>query len=373
MKDRLRVLVTHSMAFVDHADTILLIKQSNVKDSYTIKTGTPASLREDDKEFVALLARYNAGVEEMKSESQDGKQKISKKDVQSEKSSQKKNKKEDLTETEEREEGAVGWNIYLRYLRAGGNRFFFAFVPLMFLLAQATQTGSDFVLSKWSNDMSDNEHSVGFWLAIYGGLVAASTLFTLLRTSAVAMFGILASRRLHHELSRSVLGKTIGWFDKTPAGRIVSRFSRDFFMIDMALAMIGELAISMSLSVLGIFVVIAIIVPIALALFAVLAVLYFYTTEIYRRSNRELARLESISRTPIYTQFGETLSGTASIRALLIQDMYLQENIRRLDVNTRALYFSRVILAWLQLRLGVIGGQHYTDKSRTHTHSSLCS
>jgi CMP-2-keto-3-deoxyoctulosonic acid synthetase len=89
----------------------------------------------------------------------------------------------------------------------------------------------------------------------------------------------------------------------------------------------------------------------------VVAILYYFASQFYRCSNLELQRLESISRTPIFTQFAETLSGTASIRALQVQDMYMNENLRRVDVNTRALYFSRSIIAWLQLRLSVIGCQ----------------
>lgn len=141
-------------------------------------------------------------------------------------------------------------------------------------------------------------------------------------------------------------------------------------MIDLMLAMMMEFAVSTTLGVIGIVVVIAVIVPIALALFAVLAFFYIYTAEYYRRSNRELQRLESLSRTPIFTHFAESLSGTASIRALKVQNMYMQENMRRVDVNTRALYFSRAINFWLQTRLNFIGGQQ-SRSNHCSFHSSL--
>lgn len=226
MKDRLRILVTHSMAFVDLADTIIMIKETAVKDSYTTKSGTAAELRLNDKEFRSLLARYNQGLDEMDGDVDKAKRKANKavkKAAEKKEDTAPKDKKADLTEIEEREEGSISWPVYKRYLLAGGNPFFFMFVPLMFLLTQGAQTGSDFVLSKWSDDLYVGNHPVGFWLGIYGGLIAASTVFTLCRTTLMALFGVRASRSLHHDLSRSVLGKSMSWFDRTPSGRIINR------------------------------------------------------------------------------------------------------------------------------------------------------
>lgn len=370
MKDRLRILVTHSMAFVDAADVILMVKETKVKDSFTTKSGTAAELRENDKEFRSLLARYNAGVEEMSGDDESkAKRKANKASKQLVKKKEEvvtKEKKAGLTEAEEREEGSVDWHVYRRYFAAGGNRFFYVFAPLMFLLTQGAQTGSDFVLAKWSNDLDVGEHPVGFWLGIYGAVIGASTFFMFCRLTGNALFGVRASYTLHHDLCKTVLTKTTSWFDKTPSGLLINRFSKDLYMIDLVLAMMMEFAISTTLNVLGILIVIAIIVPIALALFAVLAVFYLYAGEFYRRSNRELTRLESISRTPVFTHFAESLTGVCSIRALKVQDMYMQENLRRVDENTRALYFSRAISFWLQTRLNFIGGQLF------HTSTITC-
>lgn len=365
MKDRTRVLVTHSMAFVDAATQILMVKETSVKDSYTVKVGTANELRGNDEEFRSLLARYNAGKEEMAAGSDetekdaDGnpikrRKQSAKKDVAKEVEAAKE-KKADLTEVEEREEGAISWPVYKRYILAGGNTLFYIAVPLLFLLTQGAQTASDFWLARWSNNLLTNDQPVGYWLGIYGALIGASTIFTLGRTTFMALFGVRAGRTLHHDLSKSVLGKSMSWFDRTPSGRIINRFTKDMYSIDMLLAMMMEFAVSTTLGVIGILVVIAVIVPISLAGFLVLAFLYVWTSEYYRRSNRELQRLESIRRTPIFTHFAETLSGTASIRALQVQQMYLAENLRRVNENSRALYFSRVVNFWLQVRLNCIG------------------
>ena len=362
MKNRLRILVTHSMAFVDSADKIVMLKETSVKDSYTTKCGSANQLRANDEEFSSLLARYNAGKDEMESDGEGGKakRKANKKKKKGEGDaaaylSKAKTKKDDLTETEERKEGAISWPVYKHYMRAGGNWFFYMAVPFFFAFTQAAQTSSDFVLAKWSNDLYVQSHPVGFWLGLYGGLIGITTMFTLARTTAMSLFGVRASRTLHHELGKSVLSKSMSWFDRTPSGRIINRFTKDMYLIDLLLSMMVEFAIATSLGVLGVLIVISIIVPISLGGFLVLAFFYVWTAEYYRRSNRELQRLESISRTPVFTHFAETLVGTASVRALKVQDMYMLENVRRVDLNSRALYFSRAVSFWLQTRLNCIG------------------
>ena len=86
-----------------------------------------------------------------------------------------------------------------------------------------------------------------------------------------------------------------------------------------------------------------------------LVVVYVWLTRYYRMSNRDLARIESISRTPISAHFAETLNGAVSIRALGAERMYIAENAHKTDDNTRALYYSQLVSVWLRMRLDVLG------------------
>ena len=259
MRGRTRVLITHSMAFVDDADQILMLKQTAVKDSYTVKVGNAEQLRADDAEFRSLLATYNRGKEAIAG---DGKEKKKQVDVKkivdptkpADPTTMEKKAKGKLLEVEEREEGQIGWGVYRRYISAGGNLLFYIIAPIAFAATQSIQTGSDFWLARWSNHLSDGTYATGFWLGIYGLLVGGSTIFMVLRTTSMSLFGIRSSRQLHHDLARSVLGKTIAWFDRTPAGRIINRFTKDLYVIDMLLSMMLEFSIATSLSVVGIFI-----------------------------------------------------------------------------------------------------------------------
>ena len=117
----------------------------------------------------------------------------------------------------------------------------------------------------------------------------------------------------------------------------------------------AEYALSLGLQVIGTLIVISIIIPIMLAVFLPLVTVYLWLTRYYRMSNRDLARIESISRSPVSAHFAETLQGAVSIRALHAEAMYITENQRKTDDNTRALYFSQTVSVWLRIRLDILG------------------
>ena len=400
MEGRTRLLVTHSLAYVDYASKIVLMKPTSTPDCYTVKLGTAASLRTDDEQFRALLDAYNRG-KECESEREEGQARQSEKEDGQHSSASRVGEDEEetwpaedeersdelisdtapsgvagsavssttaalpaaggaLMEAEERTEGQVTWSVYRHYLAAGGGVCFYACLLLAFCAAQGVQTASDFWLAKWTNSIphetgaESSSHSTGYWLGVYGALAFGALLATTVRTWGVSVASIRASRQLHHELLHSVVRRSISWFDRTPAGRITNRFTRDLGNIDVIIAPTLEYYIAPLLSIVGTIVVIAIIVPLTLAVFAPLVPLFLLIAFYYRRSNIELRRLESLSRSPIFAHFAETLNGSVTIRALRAQRLYTAENSKRVNVNTRALYYSRAVSQWMRVRLDLI-------------------
>jgi ATP-binding cassette subfamily C (CFTR/MRP) protein 1 len=67
-------------------------------------------------------------------------------------------------------------------------------------------------------------------------------------------------------------------------------------------------------------------------------------------------RLESVSKSPVYTEFSQALAGTVSLRAYGAQDRFIQRMAYFVDRNTTVWILQWMIIWWLNLRLDVLGG-----------------
>ena len=71
----------------------------------------------------------------------------------------------------------------------------------------------------------------------------------------------------------------------------------------------------------------------------------------YRNTAREVQRLDSISKSPIYTAFSEALNGASTIQAFGATARFCSSNMDRLDFNLRAGFLSAAANRWLTIRL----------------------
>ena len=87
-----------------------------------------------------------------------------------------------------------------------------------------------------------------------------------------------------------------------------------------------------------------------------LAALYRYIQKYYLQSSREIKRLDSITRSPIFAQMSETLSGVKTIRAFGLENDFVIVNNRKIDVNTSVQYCNIAANRWLSVRLESVSG-----------------
>lgn len=129
-------------------------------------------------------------------------------------------------------------------------------------------------------------------------------------------------------------------------GRVVNRFSKDLNTIDEMLPRTFNSYFRTLSNVAGIILVISISTPIFLAAVIPLGAIYFYVQRYYLATSRELKRLDAVTRSPIFSHFGESLNGVASIRAYGHQRRFVEENERKADGNQKAYYPSIAANRW---------------------------
>ncbi|KAI8072721.1 multi drug resistance-associated protein MRP [Gongronella butleri] len=262
-----------------------------------------------------------------------------------------------LTTVEEGVKGKVSREIYKAYIESCSWQFL-AFAVVAQALSQATQVAANMWLKEWAgqNDVSGTNSSGIWYLCIYAFIGTFSTSMTTVQSLFVRVLAAIRSaRRLHQEMLTAVVHSPLSFFDKTPLGRILNRFSKDQHVIDELLPRIVSNTIRVVPGVVGAIAVIAYSTPSFLVLVFPLFFVYRSVQRQFLATSRELKRLDSIGRSPVFSHFQESIAGVASIRSYNQQDRFVHQNERILDRNQRAYYPSTSCNRWLSLRLEMLG------------------
>ncbi|EAA28910.1 hypothetical protein GE21DRAFT_4891 [Neurospora crassa] len=259
---------------------------------------------------------------------------------------------------EHSEQGKVKWSVYGEYAKTS-NLGAVAFYLLTLLAAQVAQIAGGIWLKSWSdkNTQAGGNPQVGKYLGIYFVFGVGAAGLTVLQTLVLWIFcSIEASRKLHERMATAIFRAPMSFFDVTPAGRILNRFSSDIYRVDEVLARTFNMLFN-NLAKSGFtLVLIAVATPLFAGLIIPLGAMYIFIQRYYLRTSRELKRLDSVSRSPIYAHFQESLGGITTIRAYRQQDRFELENEWRVDANLRAYFPSVSANRWLAVRLEFIGG-----------------
>ncbi|KAL0217854.1 hypothetical protein RCL1_008703 [Eukaryota sp. TZLM3-RCL] len=257
-----------------------------------------------------------------------------------------------LVKEEVRKQGGVDAQVYFKYFASIGGSFALVLLLSLFTLSHALSIIGDFSLSRWSQSQSENS---SHYFIFYTTFSIAATIFLYLRSLYLAQCTIAASRVLHKLLLKRVLQLTLSFFDVTPQGRIMNRFSKDIDSLDRTMIFVLTSFLATIFQLVGVFVVISIVIPWFLLFLPFLFTIYFYFLHYYRRASREMKRLEAITRSPIYSSFGDTLNGLVTIRASQSQNYFIQSCQDNIDEFSRATFAMTTANRWLGLRMDMIG------------------
>ncbi|XP_041776328.1 multidrug resistance-associated protein 1 isoform X8 [Anopheles merus] len=391
-----RVLVTHGITYLPNTDKIFVLREGEISESGTYqelmdKKGAFAefliqhlqevSEEEEDLDEIKQQLENSVGGEELlnqlkrsnskRSRSESTSETGSVKDISRQNSTTDSNTslrrrtsekapevaKTKLIEQEKSETGSVKWEVYKHYLKSIGLTLSVATVILN-MIFQGFSIGSNLWLSRWStDDTAGNDTSRrDMYLGVYGAFGAGQVLSTFLSTLFLYIGALEASRTLHKTLLRRVLHAPLtSFFDITPVGRVLNRFSKDIDTTDSDLPATLRAWSACFFGVVATLVVISISTPIFAAVIVPIGILYYAVQRFYVATSRQLKRLESVSRSPIYSHFGETIQGVQTIRAYSVQDRFILESDEKVDGNQLCYCPSIIANRWLAVRLEMVG------------------
>ncbi|KAF4792003.1 Multidrug resistance-associated protein 1 [Turdus rufiventris] len=388
LRNKTRVLVTHAINYLPQMDTILVMTDGEISEM-----GSYQELLEQDGAFAEFLRTYANAEQTMENSdtnspsakegktiengglvneapgklmhrqlsnsstySKDtGKPQHQSSTAELQKPLAEKNSWK-LTEADTAKTGRVKASVYWEYMKAIG--LFMSFLAIfLFMCNHIASLASNYWLSLWTDDpvINGTQHNTPLRLGVYGALGISQGIAVFGYSMVVSIGGIFASRHLHLNLLHNVLRSPMSFFERTPSGNLVNRFSKELDTIDSAIPPIIKMFMGSTFNVIGACIIILLATPIAAVIIPPLGLVYLFVQRFYVATSRQLKRLESVSRSPVYSHFNETLLGVSVIRAFEEQKRFIKQNDIKVDENQKAYYPSIVANRWLAVRLEFVG------------------
>ncbi|KFV57602.1 Canalicular multispecific organic anion transporter 1, partial [Tyto alba] len=398
LQKKTRILVTHSISFLPQVDNIVVLvagavsehgsystllanrgafaqflnlygsqeedaseKNTTAEDEEQSDEDVEPSVEEGPDDVVTMTLKREASIRQ-----REFSRSLSKSSTNSWKKTQeeppKKLKGQQLIEKEAVETGKVKFSMYLRYLRAVGLWYSF-WVAMGYVGQYVAFVGTNLWLSAWTDDaerylnqtypVEQRDLRIGVFGAL--GVSQGESLFLLFATILSAHGAMRASRVMHQQLLSNILRVPMSFFDTTPTGRIVNRFAKDIFTIDETIPMSFRSWLSCFMAIISTLLMISLATPFFALIIIPLSIFYYFVLRFYVSTSRQLRRLDSVTRSPIYSHFGETVSGLSVIRAYGHQERFLQQNESTMDINQKSVYSWIVSNRWLAIRLEFVG------------------
>uniref|UniRef100_A0A2K6CQY5 ATP-binding cassette sub-family C member 10 n=1 Tax=Macaca nemestrina TaxID=9545 RepID=A0A2K6CQY5_MACNE len=383
-----RLLCTHRTEYLERADVVLLMEAGRL-----IQAGPPSEILPLVQPVPKAWAENGQKSDSATAQSVQNPEKT-KEGLEEEQSTS-----GGLLQEESKKEGAVALHVYQAYWKAVGQGLALA-ILFSLLLMQATRNAADWWLSHWISQLKAENSSqevqastspastglfspqlwhgggertpdtpvfplpkaapngssdIRFYLTVYATIAGVNSLCTLLRAVLFAAGTLEAAATLHRRLLHRVLMAPVTFFNATPTGRILNRFSSDVACVDDSLPFILNILLANAAGLLGLLAVLGSGLPWLLLLLPPLSIIYYHVQRHYRASSRELRRLGSLTLSPLYTHLADTLAGLSVLRATGATYRFEEENQRLLELNQRCQFATSATMQWLDIRLQLMG------------------
>lgn len=167
--------------------------------------------------------------------------------------------------------------------------------------------------------------------------------------------GIEASKNLFDDLTYAVLRAPLRWLDIVPLGRVLNRFTTDIYFVDVKMGYDIGMLVEKSLEVSGILIAGMIVSPYAIIFAIVILLICVRMSMTYLAGAREMKRLESTARSPIFDHLGSCLTGITTIRAFNKVDTYVEIMFMKISVHARTAWNLWLFNMWLDYRMNIVG------------------
>ncbi|KAJ5090648.1 hypothetical protein N7532_009332 [Penicillium argentinense] len=285
-----------------------------------------------------------------------------------------------FVEDERREVGSISLAVYKKYFTMAFNPFTMVLTVLVYLGYASLMVGRGWWINVWAGESSRtqvhpeqlhtllqhsmtsvqsastrDDNNLKMYMGIYIGISTAATILGTARYYFLLSASLRASRKFFNGLTYAVLRAPLRWLDTVPLGRILNRFTADFHLIDSRIGYDLAFFGGSVLEVCGVMVAGMLVSPLVILFAAVLLVVCLKLSFTYLAGAREIKRLESTAKSPVFEQFGSSLAGLITIRAFTKTDTFIEVIYNKINDHAQAWWTMWLFNRWLGIRMNLVG------------------
>ncbi|RVE50388.1 hypothetical protein evm_004925 [Chilo suppressalis] len=328
LREKTCLLVTHQIHYLNDSNWIVILKDGAVENM-----GTYDDLVKSGKDFSLLLKELQEGDDTGKEGNNEKRPSMHRGiSVRSEENPE--DEIEQVLEAEERAKGNLKWSVVSQYLSLVKSYPILMLAVLTLLMTQAAATFTDYWLSAFTNAVDAYVQTVpedeipdpglgtslgslttGQYLYIYGSVILGIIVFSQLRILTFVIATMRASQNIHDLIFHNLIQALKRFFDTSPSGRALNRFSKDLGAVDELLPRSLLETLQMYLAMSSVLVLNAIALPWTLIPTAFLVVLFVLLLRWYLQAAQAVKRLEGTTKSPVFGMINSTISGLSTIRS----------------------------------------------------------
>uniref|UniRef100_A0A674EM84 Multidrug resistance-associated protein 4 n=1 Tax=Salmo trutta TaxID=8032 RepID=A0A674EM84_SALTR len=355
LKNKPRILVTHQLQYLQAVDQILVLKEGHV-----VARGTYSELQHSGVNFTSLLKRDEEEEPQTNNNHSVVKHAFSQNSISSQNSE-------------------VSHTSSMHSVKDGAEQLSVAYVLQDWWLAywageqEKLNINGTVIVQNGLN--ITQELDLGFYMGIYAGLTLASVIFGFARS--LVMFNVLvkAAQSLHNRMFNSILRTPVRFFDVNPIGRILNRFSKDISQLD---SMLPNTFVDFSQSILqniGVVVVAASVMPWILIPVVPLLIIFLFLRRYFLQTSRDVKRLESTTRSPVFSHLSSSLQGLWTIRAFRAEERFQNTFDAHQDLHSESwfLFLAGAVGLVLSYAVTLLGNFQWTIRQSAEMENMMTS
>ncbi|KAJ3218943.1 Multidrug resistance-associated protein 4 [Clydaea vesicula] len=368
------VLITHQLHFLPRCERVLVLINGRIESLGSFNDAIINNI--NNNEFIESMKNFNSteleNIEEIKTF--DSAESISNETIQNNSevvlSTPHCGKEGDLifdnsadldTKKELNEEvikqGVVTFSTYLNYFKSGVSILHVIFIFALLILGVAASMITDWWISRWtSQNIFEQRNNGTFNASFYVSLAVLSVLISIFRAMFFFYVCLTCSKHLFLKMLQSVSRSPLNFFELNPHGRLLNRFSKDLSTVDEMLPITIYDFTSACGYVVGSLILACIYIPFLLILIPFTVFVFLRIRTKYIASSRQIKRLDSASRSPIYSTVPTTLEGLITLRAFGKGDWFKLYFDNLQNENTKFMSAFISSSRWLGIRLDWVVG-----------------